>query len=235
MNSELKFYAKIKSDFSGNKMFNFKRKKAFTLSESMTVLVVIGIVSVLTIATNVNVETLKTKQIITASQEFYSTVITTLQNVLMNNSTNYDLKNLKDENGDNIVDSVDLRNYFVKYLDGEIIDCSEILINTDSIKDYLDSSFDPQCAYFVPKIKAAFVYDKDCSMEVVAKEYLTKSDTEKETKNKQIEENSDTSLPETNTRVVNKACGYVLYSYINADGIFAKDTFIIPFGSSRVK
>ena len=113
MNSELKFYAKIKSDFSGNKMFNFKRKKAFTLSESMTVLVVIGIVSVLTIATNVNVETLKTKQIITASQEFYSTVITTLQNVLMNNSTNYDLKNLKDENGDNIVDSVDLRNYFV--------------------------------------------------------------------------------------------------------------------------
>ena len=217
------------------KMSNFKRKKAFTISESLIVLVVIGFVSILTIATNVNVETLKTKQTISISQDFYSTVIATLQNILLSNTKNFDLKNLNDENGDTLIDSVDLRNYFVKYLDGDTIDCSEISINSDSIKEYINSSLDPQCAYFMPKIKAAFVYDKDCSLEVVAKEYLARDDKKIETEEETAEETEETTLPVSNARVVNNACGYILYSYINADGIFGKDTFIIPFGSSKVK
>ena len=227
-------------------MFDFKKKKAFTIAESLIVLAVIGLVSVLTIATSVNVDTIKRKQTTVVSQDFYSTIITTLQNVLINNSVNSDLRNLEDENGDTLVDAVDLRNYFVKYLDGEPIDCSEILISTEGIKDYINSSLDPQCAFFVPKIKAAFVYDNTCSLNVLTKEYLSKDDKYAQIEN--TENNEDESqegngspnaeeglLPSSDTRTVSNACGYILYSYINSEGIFTKDTFIVPFGITRVK
>lgn len=214
-------------------MFKLKRKKAFTLPESMMVLVVIGLITVLTIATNLNVDTLKRKQTIAVSQDFYSTVMTTLQNTLIHNSANYDLRNLYDENGDTLVDAVDLRNYFVKYLSGEVIDCSEILITSSEIKDYIESSRDPQCAYFTPKIKAAFVYDKDCALSITAKEYLSKDDTT--SKKQETTDDEEEYLPASGARIVNNVCGYILYSYINSEGIFEKDVFTIPFGTSRVK
>ena len=226
-------------------MFDFKRKKAFTLAESLMVLTVIGLVSIFTIATSVNVENLKRKQTIAVSQDFYSTTITTLQNTLIHNSKNYDLRNLYDENGDTLVDAVDLRNYFVKYLDGEAINCSEILITSSTIKDYIESSKDPQCAFFTPKIKAAFVYDSNCSLTVLTKEYLSKDDLKSKKQKNENEENEESGeneennenkfLPSSSTRTVNNACGYILYSYINSEGIFEKDVFTIPLGISRVK
>lgn len=215
-------------------MFNFKRKKGFTLSESLMVLTVIGLVSVLTIATSVNVETLKRKQTIAVSQDFYSTVITTLQNMLIHNSKNYDMRNLNDENGDTLVDAVDLRNYFVKYLSGEVLDCSQILVTSSTIKDYIESSRDPQCAFFTPKIKAAFVYDKNCTLTVLTKEYLSKDDIENK-KQETESEGEEEFLPASNTRTVYNACGYILYSYINSEGAFEKDVFTIPLGISRVR
>lgn len=188
-----------------------KKLKAFTLAETLIVIVVIAIMVTITVLSTLNLDEAKEKKILSTSQNFYLNVNNSYLQILFNETSNGSVINLKDSNGDSSIDSNDLRNYFAKYMDGENTSCSDLKVGSSVISEYLNNA---QCAIFTPNIIAGFYFDKNCSLEISAKEYLS--------------DNHD-------TKTINNACGVITYGLSDAKGNFTYDIFTIALGKRGVK
>ena len=188
-----------------------KKYIAFTLSETLIVLVVIAMIVAITILSTLNLDDAKEKKILSLSQNFYTNISSVYLQILFKHTSNGSITNLKDENGDSTVDSTDLKNYFIKYLDGENTPCSDLKNTSTLAAEYINNS---QCAIFSPNIIAAFYFDKTCSLEVYAKEYLT--------------ENHD-------TKTIKNTCGVITYGFSDSKGNLTYDVFTIALGKRNVK
>ena len=189
----------------------YTKSEAFTLTETLTVIVVIALIVTITILSTLNLDEAKEKKILSLSQNFYTNINNSYLQILFNETSNGSIINLKDGNKDNSIDSTDLRDYFVKYMDGEDTPCSDLKNESSLISDYLNNA---QCAIFSPNIIAAFYLDEKCSLEVYAKEYLS--------------ENHD-------SKTINDACGVVTYGLADSKGQFTYDIFTIALGKRSVK
>ena len=83
---------------------------------------IISIIAVLTVCSTVNSEESKIKQIKLASKTFYSHVEYAYQNILLRQTINNNITRMR--NYDESVDSSEfLRDLFLRYMDGQKIDC----------------------------------------------------------------------------------------------------------------
>lgn len=193
----------------------FKKTKAFTLAETLTVVCIMGVIAAITVASTVSSDDAEAKKIIASSQSFYSNAQTTFINILTSNTQNGNMMTLEDEQH-NLAESSDvIRDYFVKYMDGENEPCSSLKINSQFIKEYLNNA---SCASFQGGVTAGFVYDSTCSLEASVKEYLLKDD-------------------DNSSREVNNVCVRIVYGWGKKSkrGIFGKDIFTIAFGKRSIK
>lgn len=188
-----------------------KKLEAFTLTETLIVLVVLALMIVITVLSTSNLDQAKEKKIQSLSQNFYSNVENTYIRILYDNTSNGSITGLLDKNNDKEINSQDLRDYFLKYLDGEETPCGDLTNNSTQTKDYLT---DAQCAMFTPNIVAAFYLDTDCDLSVNIKEYY--SDNQ-------------------NIRTTDTACGRILYGLKDSKGEFARDLFTIALGKRNIK
>lgn len=194
------------------KSINLK-KYAFTVAESLTSLLIIGIIVIVTLCTTLNFDTRKEKNYVTLTKIFYGTLNSALQSVLINNTKNVDIRNLNDINNDGIINGEDLRDTFLKYLNGQKIKCS-IKTQNKRLNEYFENS---SCANITGKISAGFYLDTDCEETISdVKEYA--------------------ALKDYSVRSVNNACGYIIYSANNLEeNIIGKDTFIVALGKRSFK
>ena len=184
---------------------------AFTLAETLIVLVVLAVIMTITVLSTLNFDEAKAKKIQSVSQSFYTNIQNTYLQILFKHTSNGSIVNLEDENGDDEINSEDLANYFIKYTDGEKTTCSDLKNTSSLISDYLN---DAQCALISPNIVAGFYLDTNCELEVYAKEYLTEIH---------------------DAKTVENACGRIIYGLSDSKGNFTYDLFTIALGKRNVK
>ena len=192
-------------------MLTNETKIAFTLTETLIVITIIALIVAITVLSTLNLDRAKEKKMLSVSQSFYTNVSNTYTRILFQQTSNGSIINLFDANNDGVVDSLDLRSYFVKYMDGENTPCSDLENTSPLITDYLTNA---QCAIFSPNVVAGFYLDKNCSLKVNIKEYLTDSHESK---------------------VVENSCGIVTYGLSDSKGSFTYDIFTIALGKRGIK
>lgn len=189
-----------------------KKYSAFTLFETLLVLVVLGIIAILALSSTVQPDYINEKKLVPLSHKFYTEAQSAYININFKDSTNGNITGLKDSNGDNTVNSADLASYFIKYMDGETSSCSSMKAKGD-ISTYPGLS---SCAKFPGGFIAGFYYNKSCNTSVKANEYLNKKD--------------DLTRTQTNS------CGFIIYQLNNAkNGTLGSDTFVIPLLKRSIK
>ena len=171
----------------------------------------IALIVTITILSTLNLDEAKEKKILSVSQNFYTNISNTYLQILYKETSNGSIINLKDSNNDNSINSLDLKNYFIKYMDGEDTPCSDLKNESSLISDYLSNA---QCAIFSPNVIAAFYLDEKCSLEIYTKEYLS--------------ENHD-------SKTNNNACGVITYGLADSKGQFTYDIFTIALGKRSIK
>ena len=193
-----------------------KRKyKGFSLAESMASLLVVGIIVAITLLSTLNVDSRKEKNNITLTKIFYGGLGNAYQNIILNNTNGkIDLRNLEDFNGDNEVNSEDLRDLFIKYMGGQKSECKTANSSNTKVNEYFE---DASCATFSQGIRLGAYLDLDCELIIndvkevaVVKDYSVKT--------------------------AKNTCGYVIYGLNNSkQDIIGKNIFIIALGKRAFK
>lgn len=196
-----------------------KKLYAFTLAETLIVLCAIAFVMTITIANTVNSKSFKERQLHVTSETFYANVSNAFHQILLNEIPNVNLANMPDYNNDGVINSDDLKSYFVKYLEGDSASCNEISGYTpENIKSIASNArIEPACGEFIPKFKAAFYFDKTCSLKnVPIKEYFDPNNSE--------------------LRGGDYLCGFIVFTFDGAsEKELGKDVFLIGLGKSNIK
>ena len=190
-------------------------KYGFTLAEIVTALTVIGVIFAIALAATIRQDKVKTKQISAMTKSFYANVDNAYNQILGYKAANGVITGLEDSNGDNNIDSTDLRGHFNYYMDGDDIDCSKIGFNINSGSTVANYYKDAICSTHGGNIIAGYYLNKACNSTITAKETY-------------IED-------EMATRSVSNACGYVVYGLKGSKGNIGVDVFVIPLGKIGLK
>ena len=191
-----------------------RRIKAFTIAETLTTLMIISIIAVMTVCSTVNSEESKIKQIKLASKTFYSHVEYAYQNILLRQTINNNITRMR--NYDESVDSSEfLRDLFLRYMDGQKIDCPTFTtVDSENINFFTESGY--SCAIFEQGIQAGFYLNLDG----IEKPFQV------------IEYYFD---DKNYLKTVDNAYGFIIYSTKNSKGIWGHDLFAIPLGKRSIK
>ena len=191
-------------------------KYGFTLAETLIVVAILGVISVVTIGSFTKKDSIREKQIDATSKSFYATIDNVYSQILSFNATNGVITAIEDKNTDGVRDSKDLRSLFNSYMDGTDVDCSEIGFNINGSSVAAKSFKNAVCAkYNSNKVIAGYYLDLECKTPVTVKEAFVKGDT--------------------STRTVTSACGYVVYGLKGSKGNIGSDVFVIALGKIGVK
>jgi len=206
------------------RLFVFKNKKAFTLSELVISFSVLALMSILTVVTLLSSSERERTQAMIASQGFYESVgslylqVTSLSDnpVKIKKTTSVVTPEEPDENQESgNTDSDELYNAMLKYLDfiSANIDCNEV--NFDSFEA-------DKCVKLTSGIKMGIKVNSKCDSTLDVYEFLKNDD-------------KDLNVNSIQTRNVTNACGYIIYRTRGSKGIFKEDAFVIPLGTRKFK
>lgn len=198
----------------------FKKLKAFTITETITVLTIIGVIAALTVGNTLKSGVVSEKKMKALSKTFYLETEYAYQMILTQESNRFSVINLKNLNRifNKKEDTPILKSYFFDYMDLSDENCSRFPI-TDSTKGFVYSATgtireDVSCAISSRNILIAFHLDRGCNNAYQIKEYRQ---------------------DDTNLRAVDEACGYIAYSPTRTTGTLARDFFVIPLDKRRLK
>ena len=142
-----------------------KKLTAFTVAESLIVLVVIGTFVTITIASTLNLGKIKEEKILNTSRAFYASILNAYREIILYESSDMSTITSAAANEDTLAD------FFVEYLGGEAVSCEDKDFNT------LDGEEGENCAYFPGGIRAKIYYDpQDPPGDVDKKDYYNKED-----------------------------------------------------------
>ena len=208
-----------------------KKKFGFTIMEITLVLVVLGIIIAVTISSALRSDSAEEKKLKLNSSTFYQKSELAFTEIVKNETNMQGIKNLTSDK---------LMEYFLKYLEDEIVtneaetsetgetsETSETNTSAESAKEdvcamFTGGSYDDYnvlqqgtaCAKFSNKIIAGFYIDNNCEQSFKAKEF---KDNDKD------------------IREITNACGYIVFEQTNSKGVFGEDVFVIGLGNRRFK
>ena len=189
-----------------------KHFKAFTLTETLIVMSILGVIVALTAFSTLTSGEIRTKRIVALSNSFFSNVENSYQGILLKETFGGTIVNIDNNPYDAEADSKKLRDIYAKYLEGENIDCSKLVVNSDIGKNFKKDEL--QCIITNQKIIAGIYLNRNCSDTYQIKEYY----------------NQNSGL-----RIVENVCGYILYATPDSRGIYGNDVFTIALGKVRIK
>ncbi len=143
-----------------------KKLTAFTVAESLVVLVIIGVFVGITVASTLNLGKIKEEKILNTSRAFYASVLNAYREIILYESS--DSSTITSA----AADEATLADYFIEYIGGEAVSCE------DKNFDAIDSMEGDHCAYFPGGIMAKIYYDpQDPPGYVDKKDYYNKDDS----------------------------------------------------------
>lgn len=192
----------------------FKKLKAFTLTETITVLSIIAFIAIITVGNTIKSGVVSEKKMKTLSKTFYLETEYAYQLILTQEARRFSVINLNGLGSifNKDTDTKVLRNHFYNYMDLSDESCSKFP-RTDDTAPYLDSE-GIKCAVSSRNINIMFYLDRGCNNTYQLKEYLQ---------------------DDNNLRAVVDACGFVAYAPTRSKGIMGKDFFAIPLDKRRLK
>ncbi len=188
-----------------------KKSSAFTYIELAAVTTVLLLIVAITTVNVLKSSKIEDKAIIMASKSFYTNAQIAFTEIIRD----------KAPSGIKYLTSQELTDYFVQYMEGVHLtnsagvsgDCSSFTGGYVTDFDYINEN--TRCAKFIPNnIKAGFYVDSECSESIIAKEY---------------------AQDDMDSRIVDNACGYIIFESANSKGMLGKDLFIIALGNRRFK
>ena len=190
-----------------NKTINFK-KKAFTLMETIISITVIAFIGAMTVCNTVASSDLDEKKVRAGSNIFYSTLENAYQTILVTETTGNNITKLKNvDDFENEASGV-LKELLTPYLDLSDVNCNVFPNIANVTSTYLNGM--NNCGYSLKGFNVGVnLNDESCSSDYQVKDYY--------------QDHAD-------LRIVEKACGYVIYATRKSKGIIGKDFFIIPLG-----
>ncbi len=199
------------------------KKRAFTVSEILITLTILGIIMALTAMTSIKTDKIKEKKIETMSHTFYTSVELAINEIMFYES--------KGKKGIKYLSSQELMELVTKYLEGDSIALSETEKDSNSAKSggsqKADTSTTCQefvwknhdntemvCSVIPPNITAGFHVNSECNETVTVFEYRSKGLEAREVKN---------------------TCGYIAYQPQKSTGTLGEDLFVIALGNRHLK
>lgn len=210
-----------------------KYHQGFTLAEVLTVVVIIGVLMGVTIKMSIGSAEQKENNLHLTTFSFYSKVETAFRQILTYKTRNNDIARVNHIKGNSA--SMDLRDAFLNYLDGERSSCAKLkgtfdhsIESEDNGPIYEEEDTEAPdnvlaCAEVVPGIIAGFFLDKSCSTTVIHSGYFERPELDKN------------GNPIVNATSSTGNCGYIVYHTKDSTGKFAVDEFAIAFGHSRTR
>lgn len=190
----------------------FKKQQAFTIVETIVVILIVAVIATITVCSTLNAQSLQQKKIKAISKGFYSEAEYAYLNMLSEEIRSMNIVNINDSSFDDTQDSEELERLFEKYMDLNEVSCSNLPDNDFINEDREDGKL--KCAYSNRGVTAGFYLNRDCDETYFIKEYLQDN---------------------TNPKEVNNACGYIAYATKNSKGISGVDFFMIALGKRAVK
>ena len=209
-------------------MFINKKRKAFTLQETLIVMVLMGFLVVLTVASTINSSNIKEKKIAVASKNFYSNITNSYNYILSSAGSSYSIENLKNATGDEKKDNKLLMSFFNENLNGDFTNedatCEKLSIRGDYMQKYKVATL--ACSEFPGGIIAGLSYNHSC---------ISKSDKDDELTLSVLEVLEYFDGKNAIPRRISNTCGYIIYGFKDGMGIFGQDLFLIALGKHSIK
>ncbi|MBE7707173.1 MAG: type II secretion system protein [Cyanobacteria bacterium SIG27] len=200
----------------------FKKLKAFTITETITVLTVIGVIAAITVGNTLKNGVVSEKKMKALSKTFYMETEYAYQLILTQESNRFSVVNLKKlpRDFDPKTDTPILKDYFFDYMDLSDEVCTKFPVTNDT-KNIIYKQNGTlrtdglECAVSSRNILIAFRLDRVCDDgPYQLKEYLQ---------------------DDNNLRAVEDVCGFVAYAPIKTTGTMGRDFFVIPLDKRRLK
>ncbi len=201
----------------------FKKLKAFTITETITVLTVIGVIAAITVGNTLKNGVVSEKKMKALSKTFYMETEYAYQLILTQESNRFSVVNLKKlpRDFDPKADTPILKDYFFDYMDLSDEVCTKFPVTNDT-KDIIYKQNGTlrtdglECAVSSRNILIAFRLNRSCNDDKVL----------------QIKEYRQ---DDNNLRAVENYCGFVAYAPIKTTGTMGRDFFVIPLDKRRLK
>lgn len=176
-----------------------RKQAAFSIGELLIVITIISFFIIITSITTLNTNKINQNQITISSKMFYNRVVSVYRTYL-------DLGAYSAvSNGENSEKETALTEFLIEYLDGERMECTDKYFKT------LAEEKGENCVFFPSGIIAKIYYNPEELANIIV-------------------DKKDFYMPEDElAEEVEKATGYITYTFKNAIGAFGKDTFRITF------
>lgn len=238
-----------------------KKIKAFTLGEVIIAMTLVSVIAVIVLSSFSHENLIEQRRITALSRKFNSAIENAYQKIVFENTRNATIQTLIDEDRMDGGSDV-LRDYFVKYLegenyppknaevgDGEAAQPSDTEDGDESNTEGNDENEEKQVEANCEELNVAnespvseYKEKAVCAMfspDIIAGFYLNKECNETILANpyfiKNEESNEEDNTVNPNTKEIENTCGYVIYSFRKSKGIFGQDMFVIPLGKRNVK
>ena len=189
-----------------------KKIKAFTLTETLMVLMLIGVVATITIASVANSDEMQKRKLRALSRTLFIETQYNYQIILFKETRGFNVLELNSSGESGIeADSSALEEMYEKYQEVWSIPCSRFPRTLDSAS-YLSDKM--TCAASSRGFYMGFYLDKACDETYDVIEYLQ----------------DDVSI-----RTVENACGYIIYTPKRSRGILGDDFFVIGLDKKGMK
>lgn len=189
----------------------YSKKRAFTLTETLISVSVIALIAAMTVCNTIASGNLEEKKIKASSQILYTDFENAYQDIVITKTNGYNITKLKNvEDFEQDASNV-LKGHLFSSMDLFDENCNS-LPNSPNVSGYLDDI--STCAYSNRGYNIGIsLKDQTCSSSYQVKDYYQDN---------------------TNTRIVENACGYIVYATKKSKGIIGKDFFIIALGKRKI-
>lgn len=193
----------------------FKKKSAFTITETTITLLALGVIAILTTTSALNIQTIEGKKTRALSKVFYLELQAAYAQILYNKTSNGDISNIEiSNNASQEEQNAALSKAFEEYLNLAPIDCNKIL-NKYKSSNQLNKYTQPSkvCMTSEKGVNAIIHFNKACDEKVQIVNYKNETDP--------------TGLQNTDlTKELNNTCGYIAYAPKRSKGVFGEDFFV---------
>jgi len=191
----------------------FKKQKAFTLSETIVVVIVIGVLAILTVCNTLSSQEMQQKKLKGLSKAFYSEIEYAYLNIITNETVGMNITKIDNEEYNTVNDSFKLEELFENYMEISEVSCNEL--PSHEFVEAHRSSGELACAHSNRGLYMGFHLDRECDNAYQVKEYM-QDDVNR-------------------LNGVEDACGYIAYAPKDSRGRRGIDFFTVALGKRSVK
>ncbi|MBQ4646052.1 MAG: hypothetical protein IJB79_01765 [Candidatus Gastranaerophilales bacterium] len=182
------------------------------MAETIAALCIVAVIATFTVCSTINSGKMEEQNIRATSRIVSAEIETAYQDILLYQTNGFNITRMKNVDDFEEEASQSLKDNFIQYMSLSNESCNSFPSTTDT-RRYLTGM--SQCAYSDKKYVLGFMLeDEECNSAYDVKDYLQ---------------------DDTNTRIAQDACGYVIFAPKRSKGIIGRDFFIMALGRKGIR